>query len=142
MVAPPDGVRPSRPPVPVRSAADFGNKVAVQVVKVVDVTSSGTGPGQISGQPSVALTLQLRNDSATAITVDNAIVNASYAPDSTPASAVDGPPAQPFRGSVPPAGVTSGVYVFALPPEARRQVSISVSYSADQPVVVFTGSLE
>src|ERR1700759_4851701 len=65
----PPGSLKTVPPVAVRTQAavpptgtgNFGDGVTVKIVKVQNVKSQGTGPGEISGAPSLALTMNLVN---------------------------------------------------------------------------------
>ncbi len=128
-------------PVPIESAGTFGRGVSVAVTKTTAVTSKGKGPGQISGEPAVAVTLRMSNQGARAVPLGTVIVNAYYSKDKMPASAVDGAPSRPFSGRLKQDQSTTGVYVFVIPPRDRGRVTLEISHSATEPTVVLTGSL-
>lgn len=131
----------TRPPVPLQSPASFDGRVEASVVRTASVVSEGSGPGEIAGAPAVAVTLRLTNSTSRTLPLDAVIVNATYGPDATPASPVDGKPALPFRGSVGAGRSATGVYVFAIPKTSRRSVAFSISYRPGGDVVVLRGAV-
>jgi hypothetical protein len=131
----------TRPPVPPASVATFGGGVSARITKVASVKSAGTGPGEIRGAASVALTLTVTNGSARSLSLDTVAVSATYGADQTPASPSSGPPSAPFHGTVAARASASGIYVFEIPQNARGNVSVSISYTASAPTVFFQGAL-
>ena len=148
-VTPPATKLVTVPPVPVRTQAPvapggtgtFGGGVTVKITKVAAVTSKGTGPGEISGKPAVALTLTVTNGTAAALSLDSVAVTTVYGAAATPASPDDGAPSAPFSGSVAARKSASGTYVFIIPVADRGNVTVSMTYTASQPTVLFHGAL-
>ena len=148
-VTPPATALVTVSPVPVRTqtpvapsgTGTFGGGVTVKITKIAAVTSKGTGPGEISGKPAVALTLTLTNGTSSALSLDSVAVTTVYGADATPASPDDGAPSAPFSGSVAAQKSASGTYVFVLPVADRGNVTVSMSYTAKQPTVLFHGAL-
>ncbi|MGF7238837.1 MAG: hypothetical protein ACQSGP_28355 [Frankia sp.] len=134
-------VTPSQSPVPMSRTGTFGGGITVSISKVAPVVSAGVGPGEIAGAPSVALTFLLRNSSGAAIGLDGITVTAVYGDAATPASPVSDTNEDPLQGSLPAGGSMSGTYVFEIPPARRGQVTVTISYTATRPTVVFVGSL-
>lgn len=131
----------TKPAVPFSSAASFGGGVSVKVTKIADQTSSDTGPGTIKGEPAVAFTLSFRNDSGAAISVNTVNVTATYGSSDTPASSANSSSNAPFAGTVKPGGTATGVYAFAIPKNARGDVTLQLWYAQGKPVVVISGTV-
>ncbi len=131
----------TKPAVPLTALADFGTGVTARIAGSRLVTSDGKGPGEIAGQPSVAFTVALTNNSGRAVDLTNVTVSAYYGAQSTPASPTNGPPTAPFHGTLARGAATSGTYTFLVPPEGRSDVQLQISYLADQPTVVLRGAV-
>lgn len=125
------------PAVPLDSAADFGGGVRVEMVELNRIDTTAQGPGEIAG-PGVAIKLRFVNDSSAAVSLDNVIVNLADG-SQQPGLPMSAAPAQPLRGSVDPGASAEGVYVFTLPPDFTNPTSVTVSYAAGAPTVVFSG---
>lgn len=133
------GAAPSAPPVPFESPAALGDKVSVTVAEVKPVRSQGQGTGEFSGQPAVAFTLTLSNESGETVSLDAASVTATYGAEQTPATPDSGAAVRPFTGTLKSGNSASGVYVFMIPEDRRDAVSIVVSYDAAKPAAIFVG---
>ncbi len=134
----PSKVLPSNPPVELTQTAQFGGGVTVNLVSIQQIQTVAQGPGEVSG-PGLAVTISIKNASNTAISLAAVNVTLGDALD-TPGSPMAGDPSKPFSGELAAGAATSGVYVFALPPDYKDPASISVSYSTDAPIVYFTGN--
>lgn len=137
----PTVVTASQKPVPVSWTGTFGGGITVSISKVAPVVSDGVGPGEIAGAPAVALTFRLRNASGAAIGLNGIAVTATYGGAATPASPVTDVHEAPLHGSLGNGQSASGTYVFQIPTSRRGQVTVTVSYTANRPTVVFVGSL-
>ncbi len=126
----------SNPPVALDAAGDYGNGVTVALTSIESVTTEAQLPGEIAG-PGVRLEVTITNGSAAPIDVSSVIVDLQDAAG-TPALPMSSG-ATPFTGSIDAGAAASGVYVFSAPAAYTNPATISVSYSADAPVVVFTG---
>jgi len=130
------------PAVPVDEPAPFGNGVAARVESVVPITTSGTGPGESSGEQADALTIVLDNGTDAPLDLGGVTVDLSSGAEAAPARPSNSEPARPFSGVLAPGSSAEGVYVFVVPPDQRGDVVVTVNYAADQPTVAFAGSLE
>lgn len=127
------------PAVPLNSAADFGGGVRVEMIELNRIDTTAQGPGEIAG-PGVAIKLRFVNESSAAVSLDNVTVNLADGAQQ-PGLPMSAAPAQPFRGSVDPGASAEGVYVFTLPSDFANPTSVTVSYAAGAPTVVFTGDV-
>ncbi|HET8590465.1 MAG TPA: hypothetical protein VFM01_12600 [Nakamurella sp.] len=128
----------TRPAVAITAPADFGGRVSARILSAAPITGHAVAPGEMSG-PAIELTIEITNGSGAPIDLGLVTVNVTGS-DGTPGLQVAGPPASPFSGSLPAAGSARGVYVFTIPTDQRHPLSISISYTAGAPVVLFRGN--
>lgn len=133
----PTGTVSTRPAVPFSSGAAYGNGVTVAVMSVKKATTTAELPGEIAG-PGVQLTLGFRNGSSAAIDLRNVVVDLQDA-SGVSATAMTASPAKPVSGSLAPGATASGTYLYTLGKNFPGPVHLSVSYSAQAPVVLFSG---
>lgn len=134
-------VLPTHKPVPIKTPAPFGDGVTANIVSVVPVQSVAKGPGEISG-PAIKVTILLDNGTKAAISVNQVTVNVSYGAAANPSIPVTSDPSsKPFTGTVATGASVRGTYIFDIPKDQRSKVTISVSYAALSPIVVFTGAV-
>lgn len=131
----------TQPPVAPHGTGNFGDGVTVKITKIEGVKSAGSGPGEIAGAPSVAMTIALVNGTNQPIPLNTVAVTATYGSAQTPASPSSGSPSAPFGGSVAARQTATGTYVFTIPVDQRGNVTVSMSYTANQPTVLFHGSV-
>lgn len=129
------------PAAPLTETADFGTGMTLRIERIESVEGAARGPGEIGG-PALRLTLRMSNDSDATVSLESVVVDATAGPDRTPAPTLSGPGAKLFEGEVPAGGSTTGVYVFAVPEDARDQLRVVVSYSSGAPAVALTGAVE
>lgn len=128
------------PATPLTATGRFGTGVAVRVLHIAYGTVTGSGPGVLSGRPTVTFTLAITNGSPAPISIDTVQVNASYGSTATPAVAACCGDAQPFGGSLAAGRTATAAYAFAIPVPQQRDVELSVWYGQGVPTVVLTGS--
>lgn len=126
------------PPVDLSKTASDATGLKLSLTKVQRIQAQAQGPGEISG-PALAVTVKVQNGSSRAVPLNNFLVSLSDA-RSDPGTPMTASPASPLNGSLPPGQSSTGTYVFSVKTAARTRVSISVTYEADSPVIVFTGS--
>jgi hypothetical protein len=132
----PDYGEPVADTVKSGETAAFGDSVSARLISVTPMTVTGANAGEVSG-PAIAVELALDNATGATISLDVVTVNAFYGADKTPASPVDSAAEnQPFTGNLASASSATGTYVFSVPSGATNIV-ITVSKSADSPLVVF-----
>lgn len=116
---------------------EAADDVSVTLTKVAAITAKAVGPGEVSG-PALALTVAVDNGTSQPVDLGSVVVNVT-ASDDTPAAQMTGKPARSFAGAVEAGKTTSAVYVFALGRKKRSPVTVEVSISPTDPVVVFRG---
>lgn len=126
-------------PTAVATVSSAAGRVLIDITSVTSVKTAGQGPGEIAGQPAIAVTLAIRNDTRTALDLGQVSVTAAYGAAATPAVGSTGAPAKPFAGTLRPGSAGSGVFVFRVPVAQRGRVDLSVDYLAGAPVVLFRG---
>lgn len=129
-------------PVPTRSAAlgspvALDTRVTVRLAEVSATTVKAVTPGENSG-PAVKVTVSVQNRSTAPVDVNSAVVSLTADKGSAGVGTTAGDP-KPLAGSVAPGATAKGTYIFMLAPAKDRQVTVSVNYSAGEPVAVFTG---
>ncbi len=130
----------TEPAVPLTAAADFGTGVTLRILRIESVSGVARGVGEIEG-PALRLTLRMSNDSGSAVSLESVIVDATTGADRTPAPTLSGPGAELFDGEIQSGGSTTGVYVFAVPEDARDRLRVTVSYLSGAPAVAFAGGV-
>lgn len=126
-------------PVAMTATGDYGNGVTVTLAALESITTTAELPGEIAG-PGVAVTVRVVNAGSGAIDLSNVVVDLQDAAG-TPAIPMSASPAAPFSGSLAPGATADGVYVFTLPATYTGPATVSVTYTVDAPVVVFTGDI-
>jgi hypothetical protein len=125
--------------VPLDAASDLGGQISAKLTEVKAIDAQAKVPGEISG-PAVAITVEISNDSANAIGLDSVSVDVQGA-GGVPTSPITTDPASPLSGVLAPGEKKTGVYVFTMPADVRNGASVTVLYSADAPVALFTGNV-
>ena len=126
----------SKPPVNLDQPSSTGTGLRVQLISVSAVEADAQIPGEIAG-PALAITIEVSNTgsrsadlSAVAVTVLNS--------DEAPGAEMTAAPAQPLSGRVAAKAKSRGIYVFRVPPDKRRPITVTITIG-DAPVLVFTG---
>lgn len=131
----------TKKPVPIKDEAPFGDGVSARIASVVPIQSKAQGVGEISG-PAIKVTVKLENSTKEALALDQATVNVAFGKRHVPAIGIAGDPSsQPFAGTVASGSSAIGVYIFNVPLSERDEVSVSLSYAALSPIVVFSGAV-
>lgn len=131
-------VQAVQPTVPMDRPGNFGNSVTLEVVKTSRVKFTGQGPGEVSGT-GIRFDLKITNGAGHEIDLNTVTPTVAYGKARTPASPSAVSADQPFSGVVAPGQSATGSYVFTVPKAGEDDVEVQVSYSADQPIVVFAG---
>lgn len=125
--------------VPLHRTGRLGNGVKVSVSKIDKVHGVAQGPGEIAG-PALRVTIKIANGTRRPVSMDLAIVNMYYGKAQTPASGLSGPGVVPLAAEIPPGRSGSGSYVFGVPTNDRKTVTVEFSYTTEAPTVIFTGA--
>lgn len=134
-----DDLPPSLPPVALDEAADVGNGVTAEITSLEAIEGTGRGPGNVAG-PALRATARITNGTHQPLSLDGVAVAMTHGADTLPASPLDDPSAAPFQGTVGAGDSAEGVYVFSVPPDDRKVITVTVGYQAGAPFLVFTGS--
>ncbi len=125
-------------PVALDAPAEFGNGVTARLAAIDSVTVEGGLPGERGG-PGVAITVEITNDSAAPIDLDLVLVDLVDAAGASASPITKG--ASPVSGELAVGATASGRYLFTIALEDRADATVRVSYTAEVPTVLFTGSL-
>ena len=120
-----------------KAVSRFNPGVSTKVSRVSSAYVKAKYPGEVSG-PSIIFTLSITNSSNRVVDLDTLVVNVLDA-KLAPANRITSPPAVPMPKAVAAGHTVTGRYVFVVPKATRKPITIQVSRSADEPVVVFTG---
>ena len=135
----PTGTPVTKPAVPLTSTAAYGNGVTVTLSAVKKVTTVSELPGEIAG-PGVQMAVTFHNGSSAPTDLNSVVVDLQDA-SGVSAGAMSASPAKPVAGSLAPGATASGVYVYTLGKNFTGPARLSVSYSAQAPVVLFSGPI-
>ena len=127
----------SKKPVKLDKPSATGNGLSAKVVSVKAIEAKAKLPGEIKG-PALAVTVELRNTRDKATDLSAVVVNLLDS-DQAPGSEMSTEPAKPFAGKLAAGKTAEGTYVFTVPKNKRKPITLSVSVN-DDPVLVFTGN--
>lgn len=130
---------PAQAPVPLTDSAAAVPGVVFGVGALEAVDGVARGPGEVGG-PSLRFTVTVQNDTSETVSLASTVVNLFFGSEQSPATELTSSGGAPFPASVAPGATQQGVFVFAVPPDARDQVRIAVDYSAGVPIVLFEGA--
>lgn len=112
-----------------------GMTVALESISTKDVKAET--PGDVAGS-AVEVVVVVKNASSEAQNVDSAVVTL-VTPDGELGIPTTAGGSEPMVGTVAPGATTRGRYIFMLDPASGRDITVSVNYSAGEPVAEFTG---
>lgn len=130
-----------KPPVNLYTKAGFGTGVSARITDIESVQGKARGRGEISG-PAIRITVTIANESDREITVPTAVISVMYGKQQAPAISLSNPGVDPLPTVLAAKSTASGKYVFAVPPDERGAVRVSVAYSASVPTLVFKGAVK
>jgi hypothetical protein len=107
------------------------------LISVKAIEATARLPGEITG-PALALTIEVSNTGIRPADLGAVVVNVLDS-DEAPGAEMTAAPAQPLTGRLAPKKTARGVYVFRVPMDKRRPVTVTVSIG-DAPVLVFRGN--
>ncbi|MGY1773243.1 hypothetical protein [Blastococcus sp. SYSU D00813] len=156
---PPTATQPPAPPVVTREGvpgsartvtaapADFtapaawSDGVTVRVVEARQQVTTGSGPGELAGQPQTVFRLEVVNGSGAPLDLTAVVVQASYGDPAAQASPLYDAETVDFAGALAPGGTASAVYSFAIPADRLGAVSLSVDVDGYRFPAVFSGAV-
>lgn len=111
--------------------------VVVSLSSIETTSIKASTPGEYSGS-AVVVSVTITNDTKAPLPVSSAVVSL-IADDGEMGIPTWAAPHEPLQGEVPAGSAAVGTYVFMLDPADGRSVTVSVNYSAGEPVAVFAG---
>lgn len=120
-----------------KKPADVGGGITVDVAHVRRLAVKAKTPGEIAG-PAVAITLTVDNAGKKPVDLSTAMVSVTGS-DGAYGQPTTSDPYAPFTGPVEAGGSESGTYVFRLPADQRKSLSVTVEYVAGAPIALFVG---
>lgn len=156
---PPTATQPPAPPVVTREGvpesartvtaapADFAapaawsDGVTVRVVEARQQVTTGSGPGELAGQPQTVFRLELVNGSGAPLDLSAVVVQAGYDDPAVQASPLYDAETVDFGGPLAPGGTATAVYSFAIPADRLGAVSLSVDVDGYRFPAVFSGAV-
>ena len=127
----------SKKAVDLDEPATTGTGLTGRVVSIRRTEAKAQLPGETSG-PALVVTVELLNSSRRTADLTAVVVNVLDS-DKAPATQLAAAPTKPLPGQVAGRERARGVYVFRVPEDKRRPVTVTVSID-DAPVLVFTGN--
>lgn len=130
--------QPVAAPVDLKSKKTVKGGVSATITEMEAVQGEAKGIGEVAG-PAVRFKITVLNDTAGALALEGAVVDVSYGDDEQPASQLSGPAPAAFPASVAPGESGVGVFIFAVPLDARDKVKIHFNLEAETPIATFAG---
>lgn len=132
--------QPTAAPVDLKDKKAVKGGVSASITEVQSVQGEAKGIGEIAG-PAVRFKVTVTNSTAEPISLASAVVDVTFGADDEPAGSLSGPDTAPFPSVVAPGTSGTGVFVFAVPLEARDNVKIHLNLEAETPVATFAGKV-
>lgn len=130
----------TKDPVSLEQQAKVTNLISAEITSLDPIAKvQAKLPGEISG-PAVALSLLIKNGSDAPISLDNVVINVTDS-HGGPRDQISTSPAKPLTGRLDAGKSAEGVYVFTVPVKRRDPITVSVTLSAAEPVVLFEGKV-
>jgi len=123
--------------VSLEATADLGGSVTARITDIVPGTAVGSGLGEVSG-PSVRVSVELTNGTSEPVTLDEVTVNAYFGQETLPASPIlANTDSSGFSGALAAGARALASYSFSVPADQQASVTVTVSKSAGDSIVVF-----
>ena len=131
-------VQDTAAPVDIDETATFPGSVSATITSITSVETDASLPGEIAG-PGVAIAMEFENGSTEPLDLSSVVVDLVDA-DGLSATPINNG-TEPFSGTLDAGATQPATYVFTIDESLRRDVTIRLSYSAHQPIVLFTGDI-
>lgn len=129
----------SRKPVKLDQTSKTGDGVSAELTSIKAIASvKARGAGEVTA-PGLAITVKVTNNTSAALTAGNVVVTLTGS-DDAPGNPMTAKPAKAMTGTLAAGKSATGVYVFTLAENLRKPVTVAVSISGPQPLLVFTGN--
>jgi hypothetical protein len=131
----------SAAPAGFSAPASWSDGTSIRVTAAHQQTTTGTGPGQLAGQPQTVFRLELRNGSRAPLDLNSVVVQATYGSPPVQASPLYDEQAVDFGGTADPGAVADAVYSFAIPADQLGDVVLSVDVDGYHFPATFSGAV-
>lgn len=119
---------------------ELSTGLVIELDSVTSTSVEAETPGEVTGS-AVVVKLTARNDSRETAALDSAVVTLTAADGEYGIGTTAGPD-EPLAGDLAPGESATASYVFMLDQAADRAVTVSVNYSAGEPIAEFTGKTD
>ena len=117
--------------------ARFDDSLSVTISGLRSASVKSKLPGEVAG-PSVIFEVTIKNGSDKVVDLNQLVVNV-LDDKQVPASRITTKPARPMPHAVDAGSVARGRFVYVVPKKKRDPITVQVSLTAEQPVLVFKG---
>jgi hypothetical protein len=121
------------------ATASWADGAGARVAAAHQQVTSGTGPGELAGQPQTLFSLELTNGSDKPLDINAVVVQASYGSGPSQASPIYDQQTVDFGGTLAPGDTASAIYSFAIPADQLGNVTLSVDVDGFRFPAVFSG---
>ena len=122
---------------------EYGDDVSVRIDDVSFAAETSQGPGSFPGRDYARLTLSIENGSSDPIDLGTSVLTVL---DASGAAAVRVYAAEAdtvdFAGALAPGDTATASYAFAIPADARDEVTVVVDFDGEHTSAVFRGGLD
>lgn len=126
--------------IAIESAALPSEGIQARLSLIESVEGEAVIPGEVGG-PALRVTLDVTNATGEPFSTPAVVVNLYTGEGLSPAGPVLNPGGSPFPEKIPPGGSARGVYLFTVPSQERKNVTVEVDLAVGTPIVVFQGTV-
>lgn len=137
----PPSQRVPGPQVAFDQPAAYRDGLSVVMRDIRSGTSSDTGVGAQADVPTTTLVVEVRNGTPSPVDLSGVVLTVTYGPDDAVADPVYGGDQQDLAGVVPSGGRAQGTYSFAVPEQARGDVTLSMDVDGRHLPAVWRGAV-
>ncbi|NYJ07471.1 hypothetical protein [Petropleomorpha daqingensis] len=123
------------------ATASWSDGATIRVAEAHQQVTSGTGPGELAGQPQTVFNLELVNGTDKPLDLNTVVVQATYGSGPTQASPIYDQKSVDFGGTLAPGDTATAVYSFAIPADQLGKVTLSVDVDGFRFPAVFSGAV-
>jgi hypothetical protein len=123
------------------TTSTWSDGATIRVAEAHQQVTSGTGPGELAGQPQTVFSLELVNGTDKPLDLNTVVVQATYGSGPTQASPIYDQTSADFGGTLAPGDTATAVYSFAIPADQLGDVTLSVDVDGFRFPAVFSGAV-
>ena len=137
----PPSQRVPGPEVAFDQPAAYRDGLSVVVQDIRSGVSTDTGVGAQADVPTTTLVVEVRNGTSVPVDLSGVVLTVTSGPDDVVADPVYGGDQQDLAGVVPSGGRAQGTYSFAVPEQARGDVTLSMDVDGRHLPAVWRGAV-